>query len=299
MKRNILWISLLSLALPAIIENFMQSIVGFVDIFFISQLGLVEVAAVGITNAILQIYFAIFISLGTVSTIFVSRYLGKDDENDARRVVTHSIMLSIVIGLMLGFISFFFAESLLSLLGAEQEVLDVGIPYFKIVTVPSILISLMFTIGAILRGAGDTKTPMRVGIWMNLIHIVLDYVLIFGVFFEGFGLVGAAIATVLARLIGVCMLFRYLYKKELLSVHIKTWRIRLEMIAQLTRIGLPAALERLFMRSGQIIYFGMIIRMGTEVYAAHTLTGNFTIFSSIVGAGLSGNNYPYRTKYRG
>ena len=95
-------------------------------------------------------------------------------------------------------------------MGADKDVLEIGSTYFRIVATPSILISMIYTIGAILRGTGDTKTPMRIGIWMNVVHIVLDYILIFGVFFEGFGIQGAAFASVLARLFAVILLLRHL-----------------------------------------------------------------------------------------
>ena len=172
-------------------------------------------------------------------------------------------------------------------MGADKDVLEMGSMYFKIVATPSILMSMMFTIGAILRGSVDTKTPMRVGIWMNLVHIILDYILIFGLFFEGLGIQGAALASVLARLFGVILLLRHLWKKGFISWHLNDWKIKLGMIMDLVKLGIPASMERLFMRFGQIIYFGMIIRMGTEVYAAHTLAGNFTIFASVIGTGFA------------
>ncbi|AUO14737.1 MATE family efflux transporter (plasmid) [Priestia megaterium] len=286
MKYKVIIVSLLSLALPAIIEQVLQSMVGFVDTFFISKLGLREVAAVGITNAILQIYFAVFLSISTAATVYISRFVGQGDNERAKKIVTQSIFLSVLVGVIFGLISLLFSSDLLALMGAKQDVIHVGEGYFKIVTVPSLIISLMFTCGALLRGIGDTKTPMKIGIRMNIIHIVLDYVLIFGVFFGGFGIVGAALATVIARVSGVSMYIYYLYKKRLL-VPFSQWKIEGEWLKKLFNLGLPTAFERLFMRVGQILYFGMIIRMGTDIYAAHTLTGNFTIFSSVIGTGLA------------
>ncbi len=288
LKNRVMWIRLLSLAWPVIMENFLQSTAGFVDSLFISKLGLTEVAAVGVTNAILQIYFALFMSISTATTVFVSRAIGENDEEKVRNIVSQSVLLSVLMGLLLGAVSLFFARPILSLMGANQEVLQVGVRYFQIVAVPSVVISLLFTIGAILRGSGDTKTPLRIGLWMNIVHIILDYILIIGVFFHGFGIEGAAAATVLARLIGVSLLSRHLHKSGLLFRSIRKWStIHGELFQKLVLLGVPAALERLFMRTGQLIYFGMIIRMGTKEYAAHTLTGNFTMFSTIVGTGLA------------
>ncbi|WP_442600066.1 MATE family efflux transporter [Neobacillus sp. D3-1R] len=279
--------SIIVLAIPAIIESLLQSMVGFVDTLFISKLGLKEVAAVGISNAILQIYFAVFLALGTASSVFVSRYNGVNDEKSVKVIATQSLILTVIIGGIFGAISFFFSEQLLRVMGADKEVLEVGTTYFRMVATPSILISMMYTIGAILRGSGDTKAPMRVGVQMNIVHFVLDYVLIFGVFFNGLGIEGAALASILARLFGVILLLRHLWLNDFITSNLKNWKIKINVIKDLVRIGLPASLERLFMRFGQIIYFGMIIRMGTEVYAAHTLAGNFTIFASVIGTGFA------------
>lgn len=279
--------TLIILAIPAILESLLQSMVGFVDILFISKLGLKEVVAVGISNAILQIYFAVFLALGTASTVFVSRYLGANEKEKVKVITSHSIILTLVVGSIFGIISFFFPENLLALMGAEKDVIEIGSVYFRIVATPAILISVMFTIGAILRGSGDTKTPLRIGIWMNIVHIVLDYVLIFGVFFEGLGLQGAAIASVIARLFGVYLLLHHLFIKGFVSYKLSEWIIKIEVIKDLVKLGIPASMERLLMRFGQVIYFGLIVRMGTEVYAAHTLAGNFTIFASVIGTGIA------------
>lgn len=287
MKINLYSKTILLLAIPAIIESLLQSMIGFVDTLFISKLGIEEVAAVGIANNILQIYFAVFLALGTASTVFISRSFGTNDQEKVKMIVSQSLILTSITGVIFGAISFFLSETLLRMMGADPVVLEMGSLYFRIVATPSILMAMMFTIGAILRGSGDTRTPMRVGIWMNVVHIILDYILIFGVFFEGFGIQGAAFASVFARLFGATLLIYHLFLKELIPRKLYSWKIKIVMIKDLVKLGLPAAMERLSMRFGQIVYFGMIIRMGTEVYAAHTLAGNFTIFASVIGTGFA------------
>ncbi|MFN4214423.1 MATE family efflux transporter [Exiguobacterium sp.] len=278
---------LLGLALPAMAEQFLQSLVGFVDMAFISKIGIDEVAAVGITNSILQIYFAFFLAISVAVSIMVSRQHGAGDADSAKRIAHQAIWVTGFLGVSIGLASFFFAESLFGWLGAEQRVVDRGLIYFRIVTVPSVLVAMLFTIGAIFKGHGDTKTPLKVGLWMNAIHIILDYVLIFGVLFEGFGIIGAAIATVLARLFGIGMYGYSLYRRDYVSKRRRDWSLRLDDIVALSRLGIPVGIERLAMRLGQIIYFGMIVRLGTDVYAAHTLAGNFTIFVTVIGSGLA------------
>lgn len=229
--KNTYWRALILLAIPTIIENVLQSMVGFVDSLFISKLGLAEVAAV-----ILQVYFAVFLAIGTASTVFVARYMGAKQMDKVKQVVSQSVLLTVTVGLFFGILSLFFTEQLLGLMGASQDVLEVGTSYFRIIATPSILISMMYTTGAILRGTGDTKTPMRVGIAMNFVHILLDYVLIFGVFFQGFGIQGAATATVLARLFGVSLLLYKLNQKKYLSFVPEAWKVKKEIISGLINI---------------------------------------------------------------
>ncbi|MDX5476115.1 MAG: MATE family efflux transporter, partial [Bacillaceae bacterium] len=171
---------ILALAIPAIIENFFQTVIGFVDTFFLSKIGLAEVSAVGITNAILLVYFAIFMSIGVAVNIFIAKFTGANNSLKTKIYAHQAILLAIIAGLIFGVFTLFFASPLLKLMGADDDVLSLGTIYFQIVAIPSILISLMFVLSSIIRGTGDTKTPMKVSIWINVLHIFLDYIFIFG-----------------------------------------------------------------------------------------------------------------------
>ena len=277
---------ILALAIPAVIENLLQTIVGFVDTLFVAKLGLNEVTAVGISNALIAVYLALFLAIGTGTSALIARNVGAGDYEKAKSIARQSTRISVILGLLFGIITFFFAEPLLRLMGASSEVISDGITYFRIVAVPSIFISFMTIFGSILRASGDTKTPMKVGLWINLIHIGLDYVLIFGLFaIPGMGIAGAAWATVIVRIIGTIALFSAIRKSKLSFKLLKG--SSKEFIRPLLEISVPAALERLIMRFGQVLYFGLIVRIGTEVYAAHTIAGNIEIFSYMPGYGLA------------
>jgi putative MATE family efflux protein len=276
------------LAMPAVIENFFQTILGFVDTLFVSKLGLIEVSAVGVTNAILAVYFAIFMSIGISANVLVAKHLGAGNKEKAKEISHQSILLATIIGLLFGFISYFFAEPLLRLMGVEKNVLDPAISYFQIVATPSIFISLMFVLGSILRGNGDTTTPMKISIYINLIHIGLDYIFIFGFFMiPALGLEGAAYATVIARLLGVIGLSFYLIKDKKVALDPFYWKFKKEIQWNIITLGTPAAGERLVMRIGQVLYFGIIIALGTNTFAAHQIAGNIEVFSYMIGYGFA------------
>lgn len=280
---------ILSLAVPAMIENTLQTVVGFVDTLFVSKLGLIEVTAVGVANTVLAVYIAIFMAIGVGTSSLIARHIGAGNVVLAKGVAKQSTIISAALGLLFGGISFFFAEPLLRMMGAEPKVVADGVVYFRIVAVPSVFISLMFIFGSILRAAGDTKTPMKVGWWINIIHIGLDYVLIFGLLgWNGLGIAGAAWATVIVRIIGTLALYYYIQRsrmafslgKDLFS-HTKSFTM------PILQLSTPAVIEGLIMRLGQVLYFGLIVRIGTETYAAHIIAGNIETFSYMPGYGLA------------
>lgn len=277
---------ILALGVPAMIENLLQTVVGFADTLFVSRIGLTEVTAVGISNALLNVYLAVFLAVGVGTSSMIAKRVGAGRMDEARQIARQAAWLSIAAGLLFGVVTLFLAEPLLEWMGAEPEVLRAGSLYFRIVAVPSVFISLMTVFGSILRSAGDTKTPMKVGIWINLLHLALDYVLIFGLLaFPGFGLAGAAAATVLARLVGSVALFRQIQKSPLSFPLLRQGKH--PHLLPLLQLSGPAAAERLIMRLGQVLYMGLIVRIGTEVYAAHTIAGNIEIFSYMPGYGLA------------
>lgn len=277
---------ILILAVPAMIENILQTVVGFVDILFVSQLGLNAVTAVGIANTVLTVYIAIFMALGVGTSSLIARNIGAGDMEKAKSIARQSTSLSAILGLLFGLITLLFSEQLLRLMGAEGEVLQEGITYFKIVGVPSIFISLMFTFGSILRASGDTKTPMKVSWWINIIHIGLDYVLIFGwLSIVGMGVAGAAWATVAVRIIGTIALYCYI-KKSSVSFNLIGAASKEDAIS-LIKLSTPTAFERLIMRLGQVLYFGLIVKIGAHTFAAHSIAGNIEMFAYMPGYGLA------------
>jgi len=276
------------LAIPAVAENFFQTVLGFVDTLFVSRIGLAEVSAVGVTNAILAVYFAVFMAIGVAVNVFVANNLGAGKVERARHIAQQAVILSVLLGILFGIITLFFADQLLLLMGIEDAVLQAGSLYFKVVGIPSILMSLMFALSSILRGAGDTKSPMKVSIVVNIVNIVLDYILIFGFWMiPGMGILGAALATVAARIVGTVLLLNYIRKTDTVAFRKDFWKPDWGHQLELLSLGSPAAAERLIMRAGQIVYFGFIVALGTNTFAAHQIAGNLEVFSYMLAYGFA------------
>lgn len=282
-------IIIMVLALPAIIENILQVLLGVVDTYFISKIGTEAIAGVGVTNLIMNIYIAFFLALGVGTTAIVSRNIGAKNTENANNSVKQSIIMALGIGIFFGLINLVFSKNILLLLGAEERVLQYALPYFLSVAVPSVFLCLMMILSSALRGSGDTKTPMKITIIANVINIILDYILIFGIFnFAGLGILGAGIATTISRIVGVLLLLKKINSDET-KIHINIldkWNIDKDILKSITKIGLPAAFEKLIMRFGQLVYGGMIIKIGTEAYAAHNIAGTIESFSYLPGMGF-------------
>ena len=276
------------LAVPAVIENLFQTVLGFVDTYFVSKIGLAAVSAVGVTNAVLAIYFALFMAIGVAANVRIANFRGAGFEEKARHISQQSIVLSVVFGILTGIVTLIFAEPLLRLMGIEDEVLQQGSLYFRIVGIPSIFMSLMFVLSAILRGAGDTRSPMITSIIINIVNAGLDYVLIFGfMFIPELGMTGAALATVISRIVGSILLFYFINRTPNLKFRRDYWKLDKGHLMELTTLGAPAAGERLVMRAGQIVYFGFVVALGTNAFAAHQIAGNVEVFSYMIGYGIA------------
>ena len=282
--------SILCLALPGMLENILQVLLGIVDIYFVGKIGTKAIAGVGVTNLTMNVYIAFFLALSIGSGALISRYTGQKSKEYVSTALNTSIGMGLLVALCFGFLNLILAKEILALLGAGEDILAYAYPYFIAVAVPCVFLCLQMILSSALRAGGDGKTPLKVVAITNLVNIILDYILIFGLFnFSGFGVVGAGLATSLARLIGVILLVKYI-KNIHPDFHISLTNIfkpQKAMVKRLTKISLPAAGEKLIMRSGQIIYGGMIIRIGTAAYAAHNIAGTIESLSYLPGTGFS------------
>ncbi|MGH1722363.1 MATE family efflux transporter [Enterococcus casseliflavus] len=277
---------LIKLALPATVENILETSVGFIDSLMISQIGLFAVAGVGIANAILNVYIAVFIALGIGTSSLISRYIGADNSEKAKLIAKQSLLLAIVSGLCLGLVSLLIGPQLLKLMGATEQTFNYSLQFFCIVGGGSVTIATMIILGSILRALGDTKSPMKIGLITNILNIILDYILIFGLGpLPALGVAGTAIGTLVARLLGTILLYRKV-QSTILSFSFRSIFQR-SNYQELLNLSFPAALERLVMRLGQMLYFGLIVAIGAKTYSAHSIAGSIESFVYMPAYGLA------------
>ena len=199
------------LAIPMILEMAMESVFAVVDIFFVSGLGTAAVATVGLTEAMITLLYAIAIGLSMGATALVSRRIGEKDQQGAWIAAGQIIWLGAFVSILVGLAGIFFASDILAVMGAEEEVLEIGTNYTRIMFGACFSIVFLFLLNAAFRGAGDATLAMR-ALWLaNGINIVLDPCLIYGVGpFPELGVTGAAVATNIGRSAGVLYGLYYL-----------------------------------------------------------------------------------------
>lgn len=277
---------LVKLALPATIENILETAVGFIDSLLISRIGLFAVAGVGIANAILNVYIAIFIALGIGTSSLISRNIGAKNIEKAKMIAKQSLLLAIVSGFFLGLVSLLAGPQLLNLMGATKQTFDYSLQFFSIVGGGSIAIATMILLGSMLRAIGDTKSPMKIGFITNILNIILDYIFIFGWGpIPALGVVGTAIGTLTARVLGTILLYR---KVQSTTLSFSLFSIfQKSNYRELLNISFPAALERLVMRLGQVLYFGLIVGIGAKTYSSHSIAGSIESFVYMPAYGLA------------
>src|SRR5690606_21073802 len=152
------------------------------------------------------------------------------------------IILSILFGILTGIVTLFFARPLLTLMGLEEQVLDIGENYFRVVGIPSVFMSLMFALSANLRGSGNTRAHMKVSILILYFRALLEYALIFGLWIiPEMGVTGAALATVASRVLGTLLLVYYIQRSEVLAFRKDFWSVDWGHQKELATLGSPAA----------------------------------------------------------
>ena len=266
---------------PVFIEVLLGSLFGMIDMMMvgrISEHAAQAVSAVGMTNQPVFLGLSFVQALNVGGTAIIARYYGAKKYKNISLVLKHVMFLA-----MLGFVlpisvlMILLAPYVLSFLGADVSVIEVGSAYFRVIMLGFIFQSYSFTMTAALRGIGETKIPMRNNLIANSLNVLGNAVLIYGLFgFPVLGVNGAAISTALSNVIAMLLNLRYvLSKKSVLYLDFKEkFEFRFEMMKDLIRIGLPTALEQLALRVGIISFLNIVSGLGTNVYAAHQISLN-------------------------
>ena len=281
--------ALFILSIPMVLEMIMESIFAVVDIFFVSKLGADAVATVGITESSMTIVYAIGMGLSTATTALVARRIGEKKSGKAGMAAFQAIVAGFSVSLLITVPGIIYAKDFLLLMGASEEMAEAGYMYPTIMFGGNAVVMLLFIINAVFRSSGDAAVSMRVLLLANLLNIILDPLLIFGIGpFPELGLMGAAIATTIGRGLAVCYQFYLLFKgHKRIRLELNHLRIKLKVMFQLFRLSTGGILQNIIATSSWIALFRIISELGSEVLAGYTIAIRIVVFALLPSWGLS------------
>ena len=281
--------AILLLAIPMVLEMVLESLFAVTDIFWVGRLGANAVATVGITESMLALVFAIGLGVAMSTTAMVARRIGEKDPEDAAIAGVQAIMVGLAISLVIGIPAGIFAPQLLRAMGASPELVATGSGYARIALGGCGAIIMLFLNNAIFRGAGDAAIAMRL-LWVsNIINLVLDPCLIFGIGpFPRMGVTGAALATLTGRSVGVLYQFYRLAKgTERIDVMARHLRIHVQVMLRLLRVSVTGMLQFAIANVSWIVMVRIISVFGGAAVAGYTVAIRIVIFFILPSWGLS------------
>jgi putative MATE family efflux protein len=281
--------AILLLAVPMVLEMVLESLFAVVDVFWVGRLGADAIATVGLTESLLSLIFAVAMGLSLSTTAMVARRIGEKDPEGAAVAGVQAIALGFFISVAIGIPCFFFAPNLLRLMGATPSIIATGSGYTRICLGGSFAVLLLFLNNAIFRGAGDAAIAMRL-LWVsNILNLILDPCLIFGLGpFPRLGVTGAAVATLTGRSIGVAYQFyRLMRGTERFRILKSQIRLRFDVLLRLIRVSITGILQFAIAHTSWIGLVRIVSIFGAAALAGYTIAIRIVIFAILPSWGLS------------
>ena len=278
------------LAIPMMLEMCMESVFAVVDIFFVSHLGKHATSVVGLTESVITVVYSLAIGVSMAATAMVARRVGEKDPAAAARAGMQAILVSLLITAVVSIAGFYYSPNILRLMGAEEEAVQTGTVYTRIVFSGSIVIMLLFLINGIFRGAGDAMMAMK-SLWIaNICNIILCPLLIRGFGpIPAMGLMGAAIATTVGRGVGVAYQLYHLFNsKGVVRFTLKQLAPDFTIIRSLVGIAWPGTLQFLIGSGSWIVLASLVVQTGhSEASAGYQIAIRIVMFFILPAWGMS------------
>jgi putative MATE family efflux protein len=278
------------LSIPMILEMAMESVFAVVDIFFVSRLNNSDaVAVIGLTESLLALVYSVAWGVSMGATALVARRVGEKDREGAAVAGAQAMIVGVIISLLVSLAGLFFYDDLLRLMGASASVIQVGSRFTLWMLAGNMTIMMLFLINGIFRGAGNAAVAMR-ALWLaNLINMVLDPILIFGLGpIPAFGVEGAAISTNIGRGIGVIFQLYYLFSdKGIVKMNAKNFRIDWKIIKQVLQVSAGGTSQFLISSASWVFLARIISHFGSAAMAGYTIAIRVIVFTILPSWGMA------------
>jgi len=309
--------AIFTLAWPTMLEQLTQTAVQYIDTAMVGSLGTEATAAVGATATVNWMMGSIVSAVGTGFLSFIARQFGANRPDRARKASAQACTAVLVLGSFLTLLTLLLARHIPVWMQVAPEIRDLAGRYFMILYLPMLFRTASILFGMILRSAGDSRTPMRIGLAVNGINVVLNFFLIYPVRpvsllgweitmpGAGLGVEGAAWASTAAFVFGGAAMAVALWRHPAISPKGCSLRPDPEVLRPCFRVALPNLAQRLATTLGYVVFASMINRLGEVSTAAHTVANTVESLFYIPGYGmqasaatLSGNAYGAKDKDR-
>ena len=286
---------LISLTIPMVFGMLSIVIFNLVDAFFISRLGTRELAAIGFTFPVIMFIVGIVLGFGVATSSVVSRAIGRGDHHQVQRLTTDSLIISLFIMAIFTILGLFSMNWMFRSLGANNETLPLIKQYMSIWYLGVAFIVIPMVGNNALRACGNMLFPSLVMIISTIINIILDPLLIFGLWgFPRLGLQGAAIATITARAVAMVLSLLFLhFKEKMIDFTIPSFQKLTNSIKQISYIAIPSAASRLLMPLTMAIIMRLVSNLGPIAVAAFGVAVKIEMFAFLLVMALATALIPF------
>ncbi len=277
------------LSVPMILEMVMESAFGITDVFFVGRLGPDAVAAVGLTESLLTVIYAVAMGLCMSTTALVARRIGEKRPDEAARTAVQAVAVGLFVSVLFALAGATSSRRLLALMGASPSVVETGWGFTTLMLASNTVIVLLFLLNAVFRGAGDATVAMR-SLWLaNAVNIVLDPCLIFGLGpFPRLGVTGAAVATTIGRSVGVAyQLHALLSPRGRIRIERRHLRLDRGLMLHLARVSLGGVGQFLIGTASWLGLVRILAVFGAAALAGYTIALRIIIVALLPSWGMS------------
>lgn len=281
-----------AIALPIMLQNLLSSVVNMVDTVMVGALGKEQIAAVGLANQVFFIFFLLIYGINSGCGIFIAQYWGSKDEDNIRKTLGFSVLVGTLVGLVFTLVAFYLPRQIMGLLSPDQAVIEHGTVYMRYVSASYLLASISVSYSFAARNIGEVKVPMIASAISLVINGVLNFVLIFGyVGFPRLEIKGAAIATVIARLVEAAALVYWVYKlrkNKVLAAKLKDIKkLNFKYIKNMMITAIPVIMNDVFWALGMTMYSVAYARISTSAIASIQIANTVQNLFMVIAMGLA------------
>lgn len=286
--------TILSLAWPTMLEQLMQTAVQYVDTAMVGSLGTYATAAVGSTSTVNWLVSNTIAAVGLGFLAYIARTSGAGEKELAHKAAAQAVLSVAVVGFVVTALTLGLSGKIPIWMQVDSSIQALAARYFFILYIPTLARTAIIVFGTILRAVGDSKSPMRVGLLVNLINVVLNFFLIYQtrvfcgvrIFGAGLGIIGAAAASAIAFLVGGICITAVLWRHPKVSPKGQSFAPDWQILRAAIKVALPNALQRFGTCLGYVAFASMINALGDISTAAHTIANTVESAFYIPGYGM-------------